>query len=105
MPFATPKLGLTLSSPAMYQLVRRILFLIPAEAAHYFSMNCLKLLCSVGFIRKLLTKFFPPGSYSIQLFNLRLKNPVGLGAGFDKNAKYLRELETLGFGFVEIGRS
>ncbi len=37
------------------------------------------------------------------VFNLEFKNPVGLGAGFDKNAKYLRELETLGFGFVEIG--
>ncbi len=34
---------------------------------------------------------------------LQFKNPVGLGAGFDKNAKYLRELEALGFGFVEIG--
>ena len=38
-----------------------------------------------------------------QSFNLTFKNPVGLGAGFDKNAKYLRELEALGFGFVEIG--
>lgn len=37
------------------------------------------------------------------LLGLSFKNPVGLGAGFDKNAKYLRELETLGFGFVEIG--
>jgi dihydroorotate dehydrogenase len=35
--------------------------------------------------------------------NLTFKNPVGLGAGFDKNAKYLRELEALGFGFIEIG--
>ena len=34
---------------------------------------------------------------------MEFSNPVGLGAGFDKNAKYLRELETLGFGFVEIG--
>jgi dihydroorotate dehydrogenase len=33
----------------------------------------------------------------------RIQKPVGLGAGFDKNAKYLRELETLGFGFIEIG--
>ena len=41
------------------------------------------------------------GQWSIG--NLDLKNPVGLGAGFDKNAKYLRELEALGFGFVEIG--
>lgn len=37
------------------------------------------------------------------LEGLSFKNPVGLGAGFDKNAKYLRELESLGFGFVEIG--
>jgi len=35
--------------------------------------------------------------------HLQFKNPVGLGAGFDKNAKYLRELEAFGFGFVEIG--
>jgi len=39
----------------------------------------------------------------VHLFGLSFKNPVGLGAGFDKNAKYLRELEVLGFGFVEIG--
>lgn len=38
-----------------------------------------------------------------QLLGLSFKNPVGLGAGFDKNARYLRELEALGFGFVEIG--
>jgi dihydroorotate dehydrogenase len=38
-----------------------------------------------------------------KLFGLSFRNPVGLGAGFDKNALYLRELEALGFGFVEIG--
>ncbi len=38
-----------------------------------------------------------------QLFGLHFKNSVGLGAGFDKNALYLRQLEALGFGFVEIG--
>jgi dihydroorotate dehydrogenase len=37
------------------------------------------------------------------LLGLRFRNPVGLGAGFDKNARYLRELDALGFGFVEIG--
>jgi len=39
----------------------------------------------------------------VQLWGLTFGNPVGLGAGFDKNAKYLRELDSLGFGFVEIG--
>lgn len=38
-----------------------------------------------------------------EAFKLDFKNPVGLGAGFDKNARYLRELEALGFGFVEVG--
>lgn len=38
-----------------------------------------------------------------EVFGLQFPNPVGLGAGFDKNALYLNELEALGFGFVEIG--
>lgn len=38
-----------------------------------------------------------------EVFGLHFTNPVGLGAGFDKNAIYLNELEALGFGFVEIG--
>jgi len=85
--------------------MRRILFLFPPEWVHYFSMNCLKILCSVGFTRSLLSKTFTFQRRSLakEAFKLEFKNPVGLGAGFDKNAKYLRELEALGFGFVEIG--
>ncbi len=79
--------------------------MLPAEKAHYFSMNFLKVLYFIGFIRNKLSNHF--NFYDSQLatnvFGLTFKNPVGLGAGFDKNAKYLRELETLGFGFVEIG--
>jgi dihydroorotate dehydrogenase len=89
----------------MYKLIRFILFLFPPEWIHSFSMNGLKLLCSMGFIRKLLAACFTPHNIrlKIYLFNLQFPNRIGLGAGFDKNAKYLRELETLGFGFVEIG--
>jgi len=89
----------------MYKLLRTILFLFPPEWTHYFSMNCLRVLCSVSIIRKLLLSHFSThGSHlSTEFFNLPFKNPIGLGAGFDKDAKYLRELETLGFGFVEIG--
>lgn len=59
----------------------------------------------MGFIRKTLTNIFQPSgsNHSFQLFGLNFKNRIGLGAGFDKNARYLRELETLGFGYVEIG--
>lgn len=89
----------------MYNLLRRILFLFPPEWVHYFSMNCLKVLCSIPLTRILIKKVF--ATYDSRLttdqFGLLFKNPVGLGAGFDKNAKYLRELEALGFGSVEIG--
>ena len=89
----------------MYKFVRSILFLFGPEWTHYFSMNCLKILCRIpfmsGMIRKLLTTH--DSRLTTHLGTLQFKNPIGLGAGFDKNAKYLRELEALGFGFVEIG--
>jgi dihydroorotate dehydrogenase len=47
--------------------------------------------------------FKPKENPTYSLFDIQFPNKVGLGAGFDKNAKYLRELECLGFGFVEIG--
>jgi dihydroorotate dehydrogenase len=88
----------------MYKIIRSILFLFPAEAVHYFSMNLLKAVCSTKIGRKFIQRLFTPKKntqYSIS--NIQFSNRVGLGAGFDKNAKYLRELEALGFGFVEIG--
>ena len=89
----------------MYKILRNILFLFPPESVHYFSMGCLRLLCSIGFIKSLLGKIFTTNDSRLttEILNLQFRNPVGLGAGFDKNAKYLRELEALGFGFVEIG--
>ena len=93
-------------APNMYKVLRSILFLFPPEWTHYFSMNWLRFLCSIGFVRKILAKSFSPihhSPFTIHQFNIQFSNPIGLGAGFDKNAKYLRELEVLGFGFVEIG--
>ena len=95
-----------LRSNFMYRFIRSILFFFPTEWVHYFSMNCLRMLCSAGFIKKIIAKWFTPAhnpQLTTNLFHIDFKNPVGLGAGFDKNAKYLRELECLGFGFVEIG--
>lgn len=89
----------------MYNLLRRLLFCFPTESVHYFSMNMMKMGCSLGVIRKSISGQFTPnkGGLSKELFGLRFKNPVGLAAGFDKNALYLTELEALGFGYVEIG--
>lgn len=87
----------------MYQLIRRVLFLFSPEWVHYFAMNGLKLLCSIGFKKMIRNRFIPKGNTGFSLFSLQFPNKVGLGAGFDKNARYLRELQCLGFGFVEIG--
>ncbi len=88
----------------MYQLLLKILFLFDPERVHYFAMNCLKFLTSIGF-RRMLTANFTETDASLrkEVFGIHFKNPVGLAAGFDKNALYLTELEALGFGFVEIG--
>ena len=88
----------------MYSILRSILFLLDAEKAHHLSMSALKLCCRFKILRQLLKLFFQPRhSNPVKLWNLSFPNCVGLGAGFDKNAAYLTELETLGFGFVEIG--
>ena len=115
----------------MYKFLRTLLFLFPTESVHYFSMNVLKGLCRWMPSRKLVawacrpeapdqpvsrpqlqTGSRPegqtgsgPASSGLErtVLGLSFRNPVGLGAGFDKNARYLRELDALGFGFVEIG--
>jgi dihydroorotate dehydrogenase len=88
----------------MYKFVRSVFFLFDAESVHYFAMNALKLLCNVGPLRKMLTGYFRPSITTPSgIFGIQFPNKIGLAAGFDKNAKYLRELQTLGFGFVEIG--
>ncbi len=86
----------------MYQIIRRILFLFEPEKAHYFSMNLMKYFCAIPPIKWLIKSIYKT-NYPVSFLGLKFINPVGLGAGFDKNAKYLNTLESLGFGFVEIG--
>jgi len=87
----------------MYTILRTILFFFDPEWVHHFSMNWLKRICSIGFLRNMMKNRFTPKDNPVNFLGLTFKNPVGLGAGFDKNALYLRELEVLGFGHVEIG--
>jgi len=89
----------------MYPLIRNLLFLFPPEDVHYFTMNVLHNACSIQPVKNNIRKNFSFNNTALQkkLFGLDFKNPVGLGAGFDKNALYIDELETLGFGFIEAG--
>ena len=87
----------------MYRFVRNLLFLFPPEWVHYFSMNCLHLACVIGLSPLIKAAFRPKRANQVYLGGLSFSNPVGRGGGFDKNARWLKELECLGFGFVEIG--
>ncbi len=99
------KLWIIVFLPNMYTLLRNILFWFDAEEVHYFSMYLLKMMCRVGFLRQLIERYcaVQPGVQPVKAFGLEFPNVAGLGAGFDKNAKYLDELEALGFGCVEVG--
>ncbi|MEX0636552.1 MAG: quinone-dependent dihydroorotate dehydrogenase [Ferruginibacter sp.] len=88
----------------IYQIVRSILFNYDPEKVHYFSMNWMHRLCKIGLLKNAIKAMYQPVKRPpISLFGLSFPNIVGLGAGFDKNASYLNELEALGFGFIEIG--
>ncbi len=86
----------------MYKsLIRPILFKFDPEEVHHFTFSILK---NFGFIAKLfLPKPIEDKRLEREVFGLKFKNPVGLAAGFDKDAKLFNELSDLGFGFIEIG--
>lgn len=86
----------------MYKsLIRPVLFKFDPEEVHHFTFSMLK---NFGFItRMFLPKPIEDKRLEREVFGLKFKNPVGLAAGFDKNAVLFNELADLGFGFVEIG--
>jgi dihydroorotate dehydrogenase len=90
----------------MYKfLIRPVLFLFPPEFIHHFTFNVLRVAGQVPGLLKVMKSFYSVDSKSLEkrLFGLTFKNPVGLAAGFDKDAKLIDELATFGFGFIEIG--
>ena len=86
----------------MYKrIIRPILFKFDPEEIHYFTFAALR---NFGFLAKLfLPKPMVDKRLEREVFGLKFKNPVGLAAGFDKDAKCFNELSELGFGFIEIG--
>lgn len=89
----------------MYKLlIRPLLFLFDPEKVHYFSFRWIKRLHKWG-LSRFLNKMgnLEDKRLERKVFGLTFKNPVGLAAGFDKDAKLYKELGDLGFGFIEIG--
>jgi len=89
----------------MYKLLRAILFFFDAEKVHYFTTDLLKFTLSIPGAKWVAKKLFCVEDPKLkrEVFGITFKNPVGLAAGFDKNAKMFNDLAYCGFGFIEIG--
>jgi dihydroorotate dehydrogenase len=89
----------------IYRLLRPLLFRLDAEQAHHLSLTLLRWAGATPPIRTLLRQIFTldADQLAVEAFGLRFKNPVGLAAGYDKNASAVLGLSTLGFGHLELG--
>lgn len=86
------------------QIIRPFLFLFDPEKVHYFSFSLIRIFNQLGF-GGLIRKIYQVKNTKLEreLFGIHFPNPVGLAAGFDKNAVLYKELSNFGFGFIEIG--
>ncbi|AEG99938.1 quinone-dependent dihydroorotate dehydrogenase [Lacinutrix sp. 5H-3-7-4] len=90
----------------MYKaLLRPLFFLFDPEKIHHFTFSLIKFTCKIPGMASLYRSLYVVEDAKLErkLFGLTFKNPVGLAAGFDKNAVLYNELANFGFGFIEIG--
>jgi len=90
----------------MYKaIIRKFLFLFDAEKVHHFTFSLLKVVFKFPFVDTIVKKrhVIEDNKLERNLFGLTFKNPIGLAAGFDKNAVLFNELSNFGFGFIEVG--
>jgi dihydroorotate dehydrogenase len=90
----------------MYKLfIRPFLFLFDPEKIHYITFSLIRFLCKVPLMALIFRSIYKIEDKRLErtLFGITFKNPVGLAAGFDKNAVLFNELANFGFGFIEIG--
>ncbi len=88
-----------------YELIKPLLFKLQPENAHHVAECVLRLpnICQIPFNPFLESHFITDDMLTQELFGRKFYNPVGLGAGFDKNATMIRGIQILGFGYTEIG--
>lgn len=90
----------------MYKLlIRPILFCFDPEKVHYFTFSLIRLVSKIPGFPSLFKALYEVNDSRLEteVFGLKFKNPVGLAAGFDKDASLYKELSNFGFGFIEIG--
>ena len=88
-----------------YESIKPLLFKFQPETAHHIAETVLRLpnICQIPFNSFLESHFIADDMLTQEIFGKKFYNPVGLGAGFDKNATMIRGIQILGFGFTEIG--
>lgn len=89
----------------MYKIVKPIFFSMDPETAHHRVTGGLRSFSKIWGAKSLLKSLYTVNDSRLEreVFGLKFKNPVGLAAGFDKNAEYIEEMVGMGFGFIEIG--
>lgn len=90
----------------MYKfIIRPLLFLFDPEQVHHFTFAFIRILHKIPGVSGIIKKMYQVNDPRLtrEVFGLSFKNPVGLAAGFDKDAKLYQELSDFGFGFIEIG--
>ncbi|MBC5842347.1 quinone-dependent dihydroorotate dehydrogenase [Flavobacterium sp. F-380] len=90
----------------MYKLlIRPLFFLFDPEKIHYFTFSLLRFTSKIPGFSAIFRSLYLVNDKRLEteVFGLKFKNPVGLAAGFDKDAKLYKELSNFGFGFIEIG--
>lgn len=90
----------------MYKsIIRPILFRFDPERVHHFTFGSISFLNKIPGVSALIRSMYQLNNPKLEreVFGLKFKNPVGLAAGLDKDAKIYNELDNFGFGFIEIG--
>ncbi|MCA5004588.1 quinone-dependent dihydroorotate dehydrogenase [Sphingobacterium bovistauri] len=89
----------------MYKLIKPIFFSMAPEKAHHTVTNGLQTFTKIWGAKSILKSLYKVEDPRLEreVFGLKFKNPVGLAAGFDKNAEYIEDMANFGFGFIEIG--
>lgn len=90
----------------MYRrIIRPLLFLIPPETTHHIIVFLVRIAFRIPGIKQILKKTYVVKDKRLnrELFGLKFTNPIGLAAGFDKNADFFNEFMVFGFSFIEIG--
>ena len=89
----------------MYKLIKPLLFQFDPETIHYVVTGALRRVNRIWGVKSLFKNLYQLEDKRLvrEVLGLKFKNPIGLAAGFDKNASMIEELAEFGFGFIEIG--